>query len=85
MSISCTIWCQVDFFQAYLIELLDEDNQDEEEKREGEDEKRKHNLFCVEHFVEGDYVKYNSNSGFVSDVKRLTPQVRREREREREN
>ena len=32
-------------------------------------------LFHLEHFIEGDYVKYNSNSGFV-DKCRLTPQVR---------
>lgn len=33
-------------------------------------------LFCIERFVEGDYVKHNSNSGFLEDkVKRLTPQT----------
>lgn len=26
-------------------------------------------LFHLEHFIEGEYVKYNSNSGFVSEVK----------------
>ena len=61
----------MDFFQAYLIEFFDDEN---EEKEEEENERRQ--LFCVEHFVEGEYVKYNSNSGFVSDMKRLTPQVR---------
>lgn len=30
-------------------------------------------VFCVEHFIEGNYVKYNSNSGFVSELHRLTP------------
>ena len=29
----------------------------------------------MEHFIDGGYVKYNSNSGFVSDVNRLTPQA----------
>lgn len=36
------------------------------------------NLFCVENAIEGDYVKYNSNSGFVNvaDVQlRNTPQA----------
>ena len=33
-------------------------------------------LFHLEHFIEGDYIKYNSNSGFVDDRCRLTPQVR---------
>lgn len=33
-------------------------------------------LFHLEHFIEGDYIKYNSNSGFISCEKmRLTPQV----------
>ena len=27
----------------------------------------------VEHLIEGDYIKYNSNSGFVSEMNRLTP------------
>ena len=51
---------QVDFFQTYIIEL---------EKRQGSP------LFAVEHFIEGGYIKYNSNSGFVSDINRLTPQT----------
>lgn len=34
-------------------------------------------LFHVEHYIEGKYIKYNSNSGFVRDDNiRLTPQVR---------
>lgn len=33
-------------------------------------------LFHLEHFIEGDYIKYNSNSGFVEETLRLTPQVR---------
>lgn len=32
-------------------------------------------LFHLEHFIEGDYIKYNSNSGFVSEVSRKTPQA----------
>lgn len=33
-------------------------------------------LFHVEHYIEGDYVKYNSNSGFVkSEALRMTPQA----------
>lgn len=33
-------------------------------------------LFHLEHYIEGKYIKYNSNSGFVRDDMRLTPQVR---------
>ena len=36
-------------------------------------------MYHIEHFVEGDYVKYNSNSGFVlhqDQLVRDTPQVR---------
>lgn len=33
-------------------------------------------LFHLEHYIEGKYIKYNSNSGFVRDDLRLTPQVR---------
>ena len=33
-------------------------------------------LFHVEHFIDGDYIKYNSNSGFVDGkVCRQTPQA----------
>ncbi|VDK50475.1 unnamed protein product [Cylicostephanus goldi] len=32
-------------------------------------------LFHLEHYIEGDYIKYNSNSGFVSDIARKTPQA----------
>jgi elongation factor 2 kinase len=32
-------------------------------------------LYHLEHYIEGDYVKYNSNSGFVEDSLRHTPQV----------
>ena len=29
----------------------------------------------MEHLIDGKYIKYNSNSGFVSEVNRLTPQA----------
>lgn len=32
-------------------------------------------LFHLEHYIEGQYVKYNSNSGFVEENLRYTPQV----------
>ncbi|CAI5456392.1 unnamed protein product [Caenorhabditis angaria] len=32
-------------------------------------------LYHLEHFIEGNYLKYNSNSGFVSKDARLTPQA----------
>ena len=33
-------------------------------------------LFHLEHYIEGKYIKYNSNSGFVRDDNlRLSPQV----------
>jgi len=32
-------------------------------------------LFHCEHFIEGLYIKYNSNSGFVEENLRYTPQV----------
>ncbi|RTG84047.1 elongation factor 2 kinase, partial [Schistosoma bovis] len=32
-------------------------------------------LYHLEHFIEGTYRKYNSNSGFVDDLSRNTPQV----------
>ena len=51
---------QVDFLQTYVIEM---------KEREGTP------LYCVEHWIEGKYIKYNSNSGYVSDVQRLTPQA----------
>lgn len=50
----------MDFLQTYVIEM---------KEREGTP------LFCVEHWIEGKYIKYNSNSGYVSDVQRLTPQA----------
>ena len=32
-------------------------------------------LYHLEHFIEGNYIKYNSNSGFVDEHTRNTPQV----------
>ena len=53
---------QVDIFQVCVIEMKD---------REGSP------LFHLEHFIEGKYIKYNSNSGFVlqDETLRCTPQV----------
>lgn len=52
---------QVDIMQMCIIELKD---------RQGQP------LFHLEHYIEGKYIKYNSNSGFVRDDNiRLTPQA----------
>ncbi|XP_076338080.1 eukaryotic elongation factor 2 kinase-like [Tachypleus tridentatus] len=52
---------KVDIFQMCVIELYN---------RLGKP------LFHLEHYIEGKYVKYNSNSGFISsDELRLTPQA----------
>lgn len=52
---------KVDIFQMAILEMID---------REGSP------LFHLEHFIEGQYVKYNSNSGFVrSEAIRMTPQA----------
>lgn len=52
---------KVDIFQMSVLELYE---------REGSP------LFHLEHFIEGKYVKYNSNSGFVrSEALRMTPQA----------
>lgn len=53
---------QVDIVQTCIIEM---------KNRPGKP------LFHLEHYIEGKYIKYNSNSGFVRDDNiRLTPQVR---------
>lgn len=53
---------QVDIMQMCVVEL---------KERPGKP------LFHLEHYIEGKYIKYNSNSGFVRDDNvRLTPQVR---------
>ncbi|XP_005092965.1 eukaryotic elongation factor 2 kinase [Aplysia californica] len=51
---------KVDIFQMYVLEFPD---------RPGNP------LFHLEHFIEGEYIKYNSNSGFVEENLRLTPQA----------
>ncbi|XP_059123633.1 eukaryotic elongation factor 2 kinase isoform X2 [Peromyscus eremicus] len=52
---------QVDIMQMCIIEL---------KNRQGQP------LFHLEHYIEGKYIKYNSNSGFVRDDNlRLTPQA----------
>ncbi|KAM3727102.1 Eukaryotic elongation factor 2 kinase [Dirofilaria immitis] len=51
---------KIDIFQVCILEFLD----DEE-----------HTFYHLERFIEGEYIKYNSNSGFVSDVCRKTPQA----------
>ncbi|VDL69285.1 unnamed protein product [Nippostrongylus brasiliensis] len=51
---------KIDIVQMCVLEMLDMPSQP---------------LFHLEHFIEGDYIKYNSNSGFVSDVARKTPQA----------
>ena len=44
----------------YILEMVDRPNKP---------------LYHLEHFIEGDYIKYNSNSGFVDENMRYTPQV----------
>lgn len=53
---------QVDFFQMAVLEFVDRPDKP---------------LYHVENFIEGNYVKYNSNSGFVldDDTHRQTPQA----------
>lgn len=38
-------------------------------------DENEHAFYHLERFIEGEYIKYNSNSGFVSDFRRMTPQV----------
>ena len=54
---------QVDIFSMGVIELV---------------ERAQAPLFHIEHYIDGEYIKYNSNSGFVEDrqgPERMTPQV----------
>jgi elongation factor 2 kinase len=52
---------QVDIFQMSLLEFP---------SRAGSP------LYHLEHFIEGEYIKYNSNSGYINDkTLRRTPQV----------
>jgi len=51
---------KVDIMQMSVIEMFEEPNKP---------------LYHLENYIEGNYVKYNSNSGFVSDEARATPQA----------
>ena len=51
---------QVDFIQCFVLELPD---------RPGSP------VFCCERLIEGEYIKYNNNSGFVDEGHRSTPQA----------
>jgi elongation factor 2 kinase len=51
---------QVDIFQMYILEFKNRPDSP---------------LYHCEHFIEGHYIKYNSNSGFVEENIRYTPQV----------
>ncbi|EGT51003.1 CBN-EFK-1 protein [Caenorhabditis brenneri] len=51
---------KIDIVQMCVIELIDVKGSP---------------LYHLEHFIEGKYIKYNSNSGFVSNAARLTPQA----------
>ncbi|XP_078319080.1 eukaryotic elongation factor 2 kinase-like isoform X2 [Crassostrea virginica] len=51
---------KVDIFQMYILEFKNRSGQP---------------LYHLEHFIEGEYIKYNSNSGFVDENLRYTPQA----------
>ncbi|VDM43324.1 unnamed protein product [Toxocara canis] len=51
---------KIDIMQVSILEFIDEPDRP---------------LYHLEHYIEGDYIKYNSNSGFVSDIARKTPQA----------
>eukprot|EP00639_Heterosigma_akashiwo_P024639 CAMPEP_0194693842 /NCGR_PEP_ID=MMETSP0295-20121207/20829_1 /TAXON_ID=39354 /ORGANISM="Heterosigma akashiwo, Strain CCMP2393" /LENGTH=300 /DNA_ID=CAMNT_0039584915 /DNA_START=25 /DNA_END=924 /DNA_ORIENTATION=+ len=52
---------KIDMINAYLIQFIE---------REGAP------IFCVERFIEGEYIKHNTNAGFVDhDDHRMTPQA----------
>lgn len=50
---------KIDMFQMSIVEFVERDGSP---------------LYHLEHFIEGEYIKYNSNSGFVDDS-RSTPQA----------
>lgn len=56
------VWLQVDIFQMCVLEF---------ESRPLDDR-----FYHLEHYIDGRYIKYNSNSGFVEENIRCTPQVR---------
>uniref|UniRef100_A0A0K0FVJ4 Eukaryotic elongation factor 2 kinase (inferred by orthology to a human protein) n=1 Tax=Strongyloides venezuelensis TaxID=75913 RepID=A0A0K0FVJ4_STRVS len=49
---------KIDIFRVSILEFVEEEGSP---------------LYHLEHFIEGEYIKHNSNSGFVSDVVRMTP------------
>lgn len=49
---------KIDIFRVSILEFVEEEDSP---------------LYHLEHFIEGEYIKHNSNSGFVSDVVRMTP------------
>lgn len=51
---------KVDIFQMYILEFH---------------KRAEKPIYHLEHFIEGDYTKYNSNSGYVDEHLRLTPQA----------
>ncbi|KFD52577.1 hypothetical protein M514_06611 [Trichuris suis] len=51
---------KIDIFQVSVIEFVQREDKP---------------LYHIERFIEGSYIKYNSNSGFVSSVYRQTPQA----------
>ncbi|ESO01491.1 hypothetical protein HELRODRAFT_149307, partial [Helobdella robusta] len=51
---------QVDILQMSVLELKDRPDRP---------------FFHLEHYIHGDYIKYNSNSGFVEESLRMTPQA----------
>lgn len=51
---------KIDMIHVFIVEFLDRED---------------HPLFCVERFIDGPYIKHNSNSGYLENHhKRLTPQ-----------
>ncbi|CEF71496.1 Eukaryotic elongation factor 2 kinase [Strongyloides ratti] len=51
---------KIDIIQMSILEFVEEEGSP---------------LYHLEHFIEGQYIKYNSNSGFVSEIMRMTPQA----------
>lgn len=91
LSFSCCAYIsmQVDVFQMSLIEIIPESPDSppplNDSKRRGSitmlsapliERKAKFSQFYhIERYMDGEYRKYNSNSGFVDDQPRNTPQV----------
>uniref|UniRef100_A0A0N4ZWG2 Alpha-type protein kinase domain-containing protein n=1 Tax=Parastrongyloides trichosuri TaxID=131310 RepID=A0A0N4ZWG2_PARTI len=49
---------KIDIFQMSILEFIEEEDAP---------------LYHLEHYIEGEYIKHNSNSGFVSEINRMTP------------